>query len=226
MVNKIENHNNISKWFELTDDISKQLLEVSTIGANNVNILQESWQDYSVRMEDEMSKLFKVDQYQISDLISTWKNLGESMNSEMEKINNLEQKSYSQFYGSWLKNAQTILKDFSELLEIQFNQQTGLIKDYEGLLTGIGLGNINNDGFSAIIRSTIEGYISMQDEYLKLLSRSLQSTNDSPQVVQEMLRVPNLWKQLYSDSIELYFNNLQGFFNMMGLDNKKIAIQK
>ena len=102
MVEKNKNEDLYSMWHNISNEIGKQLFDISNVSNFDYGTFQDTWKDYSEKMTDKFQQYTKMDENYYKNMVTMWKEFTESMSSQIPKLNVYDKATYTQWYDYWL----------------------------------------------------------------------------------------------------------------------------
>jgi hypothetical protein len=151
MTENNEKKNLFSMWYDFSNGIGKQLLEMSNMGNLNYVKLNDSWKGYSERINDQLLNLMKVDENYYKDVMQLWNDFSENMNEQISSMGAYEPPSYTRWYDYWLEYGDKFSKDFNNAIQKHWVSQSDL---YEVNDLWVKNFNLNDDQKEMIMESS------------------------------------------------------------------------
>lgn len=199
MVEKKNNKDLYSMWYNLSNEMGKKLIDIPTLGDLNYGALQDSWKGYSERMSEQMDKLLNTDDSYYKEIVTLWNEFTEHMNTQVTNLNLYDKNNFSKWYETWLEYYDKMNKEFSSAIQYQLKQHSELHEMNELWLNKF---NFNDDYKQQILEIT------------RILSEYCQETiNKANEIVKRSFEPENN-NDLYNNYHDFYKFWTESYLNM------------
>jgi hypothetical protein len=201
MVDKNRNNDLYSMWYNISDEIGKQLFDISNMGDLNYSVLQKSWKGYSENVSKQFSKLMRIDDNYYKDLINLWNEFTDTMSSQISNLKVYEKPEYNKWYESWLDYTDRASKDLTQAIQKQLKAGTELFDMNELWQNNLGMNEDQKQEMFKVTKIMGDYWLEMMGTTTELFKDSLtsKSASDFPQKLPEFYQQ---WSKSYSNLIE------------------------
>lgn len=197
--------NLFSMWYDFSNGIGKQLLDMSNMGNLNYTKLSDSWKGYSERINDQIVKLMGFDDNYYKDVWQLWSEFSETMNKQLSNMGSYEPTNYSQWYEYVLDYGDKFSKDFTNAIQKQFGQTSDLYDMNELWLRTF---NLSDDQRQKILDSTkaISNYWFEVLNHATELIKDYSTYDKNTDLANRYQEFYNSWAKSYTELMENFTN--------------------
>jgi hypothetical protein len=209
MSEKKKNNGLYSMWYDISNEIGKQIMDISTIGNLDYSVLQKSWQGYSEKMNQQFSKFMDFDDNYYKNMVTLWKEFTETMNSNVIPVNVYEKTDYNKWYESWLEYSDKISNDFSEALQQNIKKQTELYEDNDLWFNKFGFNEEQRQQLKEFSSIVVDYWLEVINKTTETFQETCRQENSS-EYLQKFKELSEYWTESYSNMVERLMNT-KGF---------------
>jgi hypothetical protein len=190
-----------SMWYDFSNGIGKQFLDMSNLGNLNYAKLQDSWKGYSERINDQIYQLMNIDGSYYKDVMKLWSEFSENMNDQISKIKMYDKSGPSNWYDYWLDYSDRISRDISNAIQKQFDSRSELYEMNELWLNKFGFNDDQKQRILETSKILYEYWFDVMKHANDLINESskLDRATELPKRFQEFFEY---WSKSYSNLIE------------------------
>jgi hypothetical protein len=214
MVQYSKNKDLYSIWYNISNEIGKQLFDISNIGNLNYDTIQDSWKGYSEKVTEQFSKYLGVDENYYKNMTTLWTEFTDSMSNQMSNLNVPNKSGYYPWYESWLEYSDKFSKDFTEAIQSQIKQTSDLYEMNDLWFSKFGFPEKQKEDLLEVSHIMSDYWVDMMNKTTEIFKESLNPENNfnMPYKLPEFYQY---WTQSYSNLIERLMNT-PGFESFKG----------
>lgn len=192
-------------WYSLSDEIGKQLFDISNMGNLNYNTFQDSWRGYSEKVSEQFSQFTKIDDSYYKNIATLWNRFTETMSSQISNLKVYEPPEYNKWYEPWLEYTEEASKSLTQAIQKQLKAGSEMYDMNELWLNNLGLNETQKKEMIEVTQIMGEYWLDMMNKTTELFKDSL-NTNSTSNFTQKLPDFYQHWKESYSSLIERLMN--------------------
>jgi len=201
MVNKNKNGDLYSMWYDISNEIGKQFLDISNVNNLNYGGIQETWKGYSEKVSEQISKFVRLDENYYKNIATLWNEFTESMNSQIPTWNNYSNEYYNNWYENWLEYTDKISKGFTEIVHRQFKQRPEINDINDLWLSRFGFTDKQKQQLLDLSEAISEYWLDVITKSTEIVKDSFNPENHND-LQQKFKEFYDFWTDSYSNTIE------------------------
>jgi predicted nucleic acid-binding Zn-ribbon protein len=210
MVNKNKNGDLYSTWYNISNEMGKQFLDVSSLNNLDYGTIQESWQGYSDKFNEQFNKLLKFDDNSYKDMTTLWDEFTNQMNSQLSSLNVYEKANYTQWYDSWLEYTDKMNKDIQQVIQKQLKQQSELFDSNDLWAKKFGFNDDHKQQMIEASKIMSDYYQDVTNKTAELVKESINSKHTPQDFSRRVQELHTYWFDSCSNMFE-HLGDIFGF---------------